>query len=114
MTLFTLKLFSVSRSRKLCCLLPPTPQIFLGKECPEASAPLGARSSFLHSRIEEGIAEEIQRATENNASVVPCLESRDQKGVLPNRMWILERSTFKRHLASLGMSKEELVNLQVI
>lgn len=77
------------------------PQVRLKKGCQEAGVPFGARSSFLHSRIKESIAEEIQRATENNASVVPCLEPCDQKGVLPNCMWILKRSTFERAFSQL-------------
>lgn len=70
------------------------PQIFLGQGRQEANVPLGARGSFLHSGIEEGIAKEIQGATENNAGVVAGLEPRDQEGVLPDRVRVLKRNAF--------------------
>lgn len=75
--------------------LQTTPQIFLSQGRWESNVPLGARGSFLHGGIEEGIAKEIQGAAENNTGVVPGLESRDQEGVLPNRVRVLKGNAFR-------------------
>lgn len=53
--------------------------------------PLGARCGLLHSWVEEGIAEELQRAAENHSGVVSGLQAGNQQGVLSNSMGILER-----------------------
>lgn len=51
--------------------------------------PLGAGCGLLHGRVEEGIAEEVQRAAENHSGVVSGLEAGDQQGVLADSMGVL-------------------------
>lgn len=53
--------------------------------------PLGARCGLLHSRVEEGITEEIQGTTENNSGIVSGLQACNQQGVLSNSMGVLWR-----------------------
>lgn len=53
--------------------------------------PLGARCGLLHRRIEEGIAEEVKGAAEDDPGVVPGLQPRDEKGVLPHGVRVLEQ-----------------------
>lgn len=57
----------------------------------EGKLPLGARCGLLHPRVEKGIAEEVQRATENNSGIISGLKASDQEGVLPNSMGVLVR-----------------------
>lgn len=60
--------------------------------------PLGARRGLLHSRVEVGVAEEVQGATENHSGIVSGLKAGDQQGVLANSMGVLEREREKKGL----------------
>lgn len=104
------KLSVLSQNINICCLFPRT---FVLKPLPkhssarEANAPLGARSRFLHGGVEEGVAEEIQGAAEDDAGVVPRLQPRDQQRVLPHRVRVLRSNEVEQGLAHLGMHQEE-------
>lgn len=62
----------------------------------EVKLPLGARCGLLHPRVEKGIAEEVQRATENDSGIISGLKAGDQEGVLANSMGVLERLKKKK------------------
>lgn len=66
----------------------------------EGKLPLGARCSLLHPRVEKGIAEEVQRATENNSGIISGLKAGDQEGVLANSMGVLVRLKKKALLSN--------------
>lgn len=51
--------------------------------------PLGAGRGLLHRRVEEGVAEEVEGAAEDDPGVVPGLQPRDEEGVLPHGMGVL-------------------------
>lgn len=57
--------------------------------CQALALPLGAGCGLMHCRVEEGIAEEIQGATEDDPGIVPGLESRNQESVLPHCVGVL-------------------------
>lgn len=62
---------------------------------------MGARCGLLHRRVEKGIAEEVQRATENNSGIISGLKASNQESVLANGMWVLVRLKKKK-----GISQE--------
>lgn len=57
----------------------------------EQRLPLGTRRGFLHSRVEEGVAEELQGAAEDHSGIVSGLKAGNHEGVLANSMGVLER-----------------------
>lgn len=57
----------------------------------ERKLPFRARCGLLHPRVEKGITEEVQRATENNSGIISGLKAGDQEGVLANSMGVLVR-----------------------
>lgn len=57
--------------------------------------PLWTWCGFLHCRVEEGIAEEVQGATKHHSGIVSSLEPSDQQGVLANSVGVLQH--FKKN-----------------
>lgn len=53
--------------------------------------PLRAGCRLLHRRCEKSIAEEIQRAAEDHAGVIPGLQAGNQEGVLSDSVRVLKR-----------------------
>lgn len=68
-------------------LLPPQHQTTRPRA--RQHLPLGAGRSLLHRRVEEGVAEEVQGAAEDDPGVVPGLEPGNEQGVLPHRVGVL-------------------------
>lgn len=105
-------LSTLSQNINVCCLFPRT---FVLKALPkhssarEANTPPGAGSRFLHGRIEEGVAEEVEGAAEDDAGVVARLQPRNQQRVLPHRVRVLRSNQGEQGLAHLGMHKEEFM-----
>lgn len=69
----------------------------IAKDCQVSEKlPVGARCGLLHRRVEKGITEEVQRATENNSGIISGLKASNQKSVLANSMGVLVRFKKKK------------------